>query len=179
MNLCIFTHTVRTETLPVALKSYKHVFGNPSEIQIYKDGVNSTGLADGYIKAIQSNTDDYLFMLEHDWEFIRKPDHSLQEICEMMKRDGITHLRFNKRENIIKKKYDTWLTDKGWYCETPFVSNNPHIIDRKAYLEYIKNGWIQRSKGSKGIEEIISKHINGAVYGRLGHPQMVRHLNGR
>ena len=177
MTLNIFTHSVKVETMPKALKSFRETFG-PPDLYVWKDGITTTGLADGYIQAVQTCADDYIFMLEHDWEFIRKPDHTFQEICELMKRDGITHLRFNKRVNE-PKLYDTYLNEKGWYCETPFVSNNPHIIDRKAYLEYIDKGWVKRKSGSSGVEEVISKHINGAVYGRLGHPQMVRHLNGR
>lgn len=153
-------------------------FGDPPVMNVWKDEMNTIGLADGYIKAIQACTDDYIFMLEHDWEFIRKPEHSLSEITDMMRENNIHHLRFNKRSNEPVKK-DNWLIDWGGYCETPFVSNNPHIIDRKAYRKYIEQGWIQPRGKDLGIEEIISKHINGYIYGGIGYPQMINHLRGR
>ena len=178
MILNIFTHRITNITIDKALLSFIDTFGSAPDVRIWKDGENTKGLADGYIKAVESCTEDYIFMLEHDWEFIRTPKHSLKEIVEMMRKEGIVHLRFNKRVNA-PAVLDRTLEDKGWYCETPFVSNNPHIIDRKAYLTYIDNGWIQRHGGSKGVEEVISKHINGAVYGGLGYPQVIHHLRGR
>lgn len=179
MTLNIFTHPVTNETKDLALKSTLETFtGQFHTIRIWKDGHNTTGFADGYIQAVQQCEDDHIFMLEHDWEFIREPEHSLSEITDMMKAGGIVHLRFNKRENK-PKLYDKWIKGKGCYCQTPFVSNNPHIIDRKAYLQFIENGWIQRLGKDKGVEEIISKHINGAIYGDLGYPAVVQHLNAQ
>ena len=175
MMVNIFTHKIRKPTIGRCLQSFRDTFGE-HEVKIWMDGENTTGLADGYIKAIQDSTYDYIFMLEHYWEFVHKPEHSLEEIVDLMREEGISHLRFNKRENQ-PVKYDSWLKDKGWYCETPFVSNNPHIIDRVQYLNHIK--WIKRKGKDKGIEEIISKHINGAIYGGRGYTQVINHLRGR
>lgn len=178
MTLNVFTHKVKNPTISTTINSFVSVFGWPERINVYTDGVNSNGFGDGYIKAIRECTDDYIFMLEHDWRFIRKPEHSLCELTELMRTHGIEHLRFNKRVNY-PKLYDTELLDMGWCCRTPFVSNNPHIIDRLAYLQYIERGWVQPLSGSMGVEEIISKHIDGRIYGGIGYPQIIEHLNGR
>lgn len=177
MTLNIFTHNTRNPTIDIAIRSFNNTFGEYPTL-IWRDGANTTGLSDGYIQAIESCPDDYIFMLEHDWEFIQTPDHRLPLIIEKMKADGIVHLRFNKRANEPVNA-DSWLKDMGWYCETPFVSNNPHIIDRIAYLGFLKNGWIKSRRRSFGIEEVISRHINGTIYGGIGYPAVVKHLRGR
>jgi hypothetical protein len=146
-------------------------------------------LSQGYIQAITLSRADYLFMLEHDWEFI--PDfivHTLGQITDCMKREGIYHMRFNKRKNIIAK-WDRELRECAvfipdthlMYCRTPILSNNPHILHRATYLDFIKNRCIVEKPGSKGIEEIISQHPRtwGAIYGPAGYPATVKHIDGR
>lgn len=145
------------------------------------NNINFTNsLADGYIKAIMTSKSKYLFMLEHDWEFL-KIDHSLDEIIYLMDNDGLHYIRFNKRKNT-PAKWDRWLKEVNSsisYCITPNVSNNPHIINRKMYLKYVKNGWIVDRGGSKGVEEVISNHIDGVLYGPENHPPTIKHLDGR
>jgi hypothetical protein len=175
MIVNVFTHSINNPTISDCLASFERTFGK-YEVKVWFDGRNTSGLADGYIKAIEQCEDDYIFMLEHDWDFVRKPEHSLQEICEMMAKDNIPHLRFNKRSNE-PAMYDKWLIDKGWYCETPFVSNNPHIINRIEYLDRIN--WMKRVGRDKGVEERVSWYANGAIYGGMGYPQVIRHLRGR
>jgi len=152
-------------------------FGGPINI--------TNSLSDGYIQAIQQSDADYLFMLEHDWIFNKYIIHSLIMLIHAMKKENIYHLRFNKRKNE-PMKWDKTLREFGnknslHYCVTPCLSNNPHIIDRKRYLEFIEKDYILTMPGSKGIEEIISKqtHLNGAIYGPLGYPATVTHLDGR
>lgn len=161
----------------------------------YFPAVNKTrSLSDGYIRAIIDSDADYLFMLEGDWIFEKdRIRHSLDEIIINMEKTGIYHLRFNKRENQVKawdkslNPYSARHHDKNendnlfHWCETPILSNNPHIIERAKYIEFIRKGYIIRLPGSKGIEELISTvpETWGAIYGPLGYPATVKHLDGR
>jgi len=152
-------------------------FGGPINI--------TESLSDGYIQAIQQSDADYLFMLEHDWIFNDNIRHGLTAFTQSMRCQNLYHLRFNKRKNE-PIKWDNTLTEFGLganlrLCKTPVLSNNPHIIDRKKYLDFIELEYIVTMPGSKGLEEIISKqtHLNGAIYGPLGYPATVTHLDGR
>jgi hypothetical protein len=192
IELHIFTNPVEKPVFNMTYQSFVHTFGylepqvwchsSPDDKYVNNLAgfyVNFTqGLADGYIRAIQESKADYLFMLEHDWEFLNI-DHRLEDIIDMMGREGLHYLRFNKRDNT-PAVWDKWLEEIQGdipYCKTPQLSNNPHIIDRKKYLKYVK--YIQRLGGSKGVEECISKHLDGYIYGGLDHPATIRHLNGR
>ena len=146
-------------------------------------------LSDGYIQAIKGSKADYLFMLEHDWSFTTKTasiQHGLIDFMNIMYKNEIYHLRFNKRKNE-PQKWDKTLEEKFliekkfWYCKTPVLSNNPHIINRVMYRDFIRKGFIKVLPGSHGIEEIISKqkHLSGAIYGPLGYPATVKHIDGR
>lgn len=143
----------------------------------------SQSLSDGYIKAIRKSEADYLFMLEHDWEFLSSITHSLDEIISHMHEYDLWHLRFNKRKNTPVRS-DKWLEEKGdddfKYCVTPSVSNNPHIIDRVKYQE-IALPLIKKAKGSKGIEHNLLniEGMTAAIYGPQDYPMTIRHLNGR
>lgn len=65
------------------------------------------------------------------------------------------------------------------YCETDNLSNNPHIIDRKYYLENILSR-ITILPGSRGIEEnLTKKELIGCQYGPLDYPETIKHLQGR
>lgn len=154
----------------------------------------TVSLSDGYIKAVQSSKTDYLFVLEHDWVFhTERINHSLAEIMQFMADAGYYHLRFNQFENQPrpwKKLWDVTLTPKTYtlpdgrnldYCITPCCSNNPHIIDRKRYIGFIKSRLIRVMGGSKGVEELMSrnKYTYGAIYGPLGHEPTIQHLDGR
>lgn len=156
--------------------------------------VNMTaGLSDGYIRAILQSKADYLFMLEHDWIFnTQKILHTLDELVEAMAYSEIYHLRFNKRKN----KPTQWDKELFWkqsmvtgrkkdfyfgYCITPCLSNNPHIIHRKTFVEFISRGYIIRKAGSFGVEEYLTKRpeLWGAIYGDLNYPATVVHTDGR
>lgn len=144
-----------------------------------------TSLSDGYIKAIESSTADFLFMLEHDWLFRRDlVKHGLDDIIEEMKASGIFHFRFNKRPTVIAGWDKELHQMEGFcltWCKTHILSNNPHIIDRKKYLGFIRKKYIAVQPGSKGIEERISKMPDtwGAIYGPMGYPATVDHIDGR
>lgn len=141
-------------------------------------------LADGYIRSIKNSDADYLFQCEHDWTFNKDLiKHSLNQITDVMRENGIYHFRFNKRSNIVAG-WDTEMKavkNKTLpYCITNNLSNNPHIIDRKKYAdEIIKH--IKPMRGSLGIEKELNNTglYYSAIYGGAGYPATVVHLDGR
>lgn len=145
----------------------------------------TAGLSDGYIRSIRESKADYLFQLEHDWVF-DKITHSLSEILESMKAARIYHFRFSKHSNTLVPSLTKWQTimiekeSSGVkYCETDNLSNNPHIIDRKFYLENLIDK-IAILPGSRGIEgNLTKKGLIGCQYGGLDYPPTIRHLQGR
>lgn len=162
------------------IKNLKHLYG---KVNI------TTCLSDGYIKAIKSSNSEYLFMLEHDWQVIEKTD-SLYKIIEMMENYKITHLRFNRYENLAIKVESDYIEDvNGEFCKTHYVSNNPHIIHRERWIkEALPHVKIEdRTKsnpslqvGSLGIEQnLINKNVNAAIYGPYGYKPTIKHLDAR
>jgi len=141
-------------------------------------------LSDGYIKAVNSQyNDDFMFMLEHDWQFNKHLiKHSLEEICTVMESFGAYHLRFNKRPNVISG-WDIGLEECSFdsfkFCKTSVLSNNPHIIHVGRYRKKCLP-LIEIKSGSKGIEENLT-HVGlvGCVYGEKNYPATVHHIDGR
>ena len=154
--------------------------------------VNMTSsLSDGYLNSIQNpNNCDYLFQLEHDWLFNKDLiKHSLTEIIEVMDMYNIYHFRFNKRTNrpagwdkymneqkITNEQHDYALA----FCRTNNISNNPHIISRKKYLDEISKH-VKILSGSKGVEEELNAigKYESCVYGPAGYPATITHQDGR
>ena len=155
-----------------------------NRLQTIKDAtvIKTNSLSDGYVKAIKEGTSDYIFMLEHDWIFNNNINHSLEQITNFMQATGCYHFRFNKRSNIIAG-WDTRMDESDFmgikYCSCNNISNNPHIIDRKKYLDDFMN-IIKVVPGSKGIEEQLNKHdLTTCVYGGIGHENTIIHLDGK
>jgi hypothetical protein len=180
-----FTSPTRPRVLKRTIDSFRSTFGEMS-FTIWNNNGDADGLphrkteslSDGYIKAIEQSNADYLFMIEHDWTFVAENiAHTLPQIAQLMQRDSVHHLRFNKRQNRLAV-WDKWLNEKEWYCETPQCSNNPHIVNRSEALKWIANGWIERVPGSGGIEKPLSKHVDGAIYGKLNHMPCIDHTDG-
>jgi len=143
--------------------------------------VESDSLSDGYLRAVRGSEADFLFMLEHDWEFLEIPI-TLDDICGQMEESELTHLRFNKRANrpLI---WDKWLKEEQGsrfaFCRTPCVSNNPHVIHCRRYLDTAMP-YVRHSPGPRGIEEhLLNRGVAAAIYGRMGLAPTVRHLDGR
>ena len=140
----------------------------------YPDVVKTDSLVDGYRRSLMGDA-EYLFQLEHDWLFKSNIKHSLEQIVDIMNRDGLVHLRFNKRSNN-PGRWDKWLKSKGEYCLTPAISNNPHLIDRRLYVQKLMPYLVDR-KGNKGIEEAVSNRgIHGAIYGGMGYLATLEHI---
>lgn len=159
---------------------YKNLSQLFPEITITK----TNSLSDGYVKSINQCKADYLFQLEWDWNFNKHLiNHSLSDLCRIMSENNIYHLRFNKRPNT-KSGWDTQFTENEFsgvkFCVSNNISNNPHIIDRKRYLQDQINH-IKILPGSKGIEEELNAtgKYYSAVYGPLNYPATVTHTDGR
>jgi len=207
--LNIFTNSTlsapRTDIIERTYQSFIDTFGADYPVTVYCDPhpnykqgkyyiealeklfpvvIKTDSLSDGYIKAVNNTDAEFCVMLEHDWQF-NKPliKHSLEQICEIMQKNNIYHLRFNKRQNI-KAGWDTQFTptDVNGFkcCISNNMSNNPHIIDRKKYInEMIK--YLKILPGSKGIEEELNKTEKyfSYIYGPENYPATVTHLDGR
>jgi hypothetical protein len=158
--------------------------------RIFKNVIITNSLSQGYISAIKNSNANFLFNLEHDWQFNKSLiKHSLDEIIEVMDQRGLYHLRFNKRANINAGwETDVRLIENSYnikngihldYCLTTILSNNPHIVNRCYYLENLMDR-IKILPGSKGIEEYLrGGDLTGAIYGGLEYPATVCHLDGR
>lgn len=160
---------------------FKKYFKNLKSI--FPEVIQTESLSHGYIESIHNSDSDYLFQLEGDWIFKnRYIRHSLDEILKAMHDQSLYHLRFNKRRNTVAA-WDRFLNEKECnglsYCETPNMSNNPHIIDRLQYMAIMEN--IEIIPGSKGIEEKLNetRKFIGAIYGPLNYPATVYHVDGR
>ena len=209
ISLNIFTNCTlsapRTDIIERTYQSFIDTFGADYPVTVYCDPhpnykqgkyyiealeklfpvvIKTDSLSDGYIKAVNNTDAEFCVMLEHDWQF-NKPliKHSLEQICEIMQKNNIYHLRFNKRQNI-KAGWDTQFTptDVNGFkcCISNNMSNNPHIIDRKKYInEMIK--YLKILPGSKGIEEELNKTEKyfSYIYGPENYPATVTHLDGR
>lgn len=150
------------------------------------NNVNLTGsLIQGYHTAIKNSNSEFMFMLEHDWDFIHKNiSHTLPKIIEGMRKDNILHLRFNKRANQDAQGWDLNLEEiKGSvfdFCMTDCVSNNPHIINRQRWIDEAVKYIDTRCSGAYGLEELLTRSpIRGAMYGPLGHPATIYHTDGK
>ena len=198
-----------TKTILRTYKSFCDVFGvieptvycdaNPNieKFQEYFDAlqtvfpkvVRTGSLSDGYVQSIKNGDSDYIFQLEGDWEFDKNViKHTLEEIIEVMESEQIPHFRFNKRQNLVAG-WDKYIREKelhGFdgsvfkYCRTNNLSNNPHIINRKFYLENMLQH-IKIMQGSKGIEEQLNAvgKYESCLYGGFGEFAAVSHLDGK
>jgi len=196
-----------TELIDTTVKSFFDTFGTPISLKVWLDNNPASvsggqyekqvrekyevveevkSLSDGYIKAIQSSSADYLFMLEHDYAFFsQNVHHTVSEILDFMSEFSVEHLRFNHNNNLVRGPWVPWLKEFGSptfrACEVKMRSNRPHILDRNHYLELIEKGVILVKDGSKGIEERFWKfpEYTGTVYGAPGDNCTIRHLDGR
>ena len=210
VELHIFTnstrHAPKTDLIDATYASFVETFGAPTMTTVWHDPKPNkrasneyhknlkknfpevyitSSLSDGYTRALTESKADYLFMLEHDWVFdTALIDHGLKHICDAMKTEGLVHFRFNRTRNS-EGLGDQWLIEKTVnglaYCLTPYLSNNPHIIQREKYADEILPHIMVSKHGKKyGIEEEVSKveHLHGAVYGPKDYPPTIGHLDG-
>lgn len=165
---------------PDKLETY---MGKVSDVVPFEhEFVVTNGLADGYIKSTELCKSDYLFQVEHDWRFLPTITHSLGFLVNCMRKTGMEHLRFNKRYNVhaVNETLTEIEVDGCKFCKTTKRSNNPHIINRRAYLEKW-NGIIDTSNTPKRADGIENKMVGltGYIYGSLNYPTQVHHTDGR
>ena len=207
IELHVFTNSTisspSTEMIENTVLSFNTAFDNSIKIEVWCDPspyldsaslyitnlkkifpiVNlSKSLSEGYVRAIKKSNSDFIFMLEHDWEFLPTINHSLADIIRLIYTEEITHFRFNKRTNI-SRKFDLNLKEVEHpeisYCLTNGVSNNPHIIDRKKYIDEALR-FVEISKKSEGIEKRLSNQgIRAAIYGGKNYPATILHKDGK
>lgn len=155
------------------LQNLKKIFNN---IKI------TNSLSDGYVQAIESSKSKFMFMLEHDWTFNHNLKNNINEILEEMEYNNIIHLRFNQFLNgkYWRDKEVKEIKGKHFnFCQTKWISNNPHIINKELYLSTMFNN-ILIQKGSFGVEQAISyKDYYGHIYGPLNLHATIGHLNGK
>lgn len=145
--------------------------------KIFPVVIVTDSLSDGYIRSITDRDYKYLFQCEHDWIFTNEIYHGIFEILEVMERDNIWHLSFNKRANNPEEAHI--LEEKDIYTLATSFSNRHHIINREYFLKNCM-GYMIRDKGSKGIwGKVAPAGLVGAVYGKHHHPATVIHLDGR
>lgn len=144
--------------------------------------IKTNGLADGYVESTKFCETEYIFQLEHDWNFLPTITHSLEFLVNCMRKTGMEHLRFNKRHNIhaVNEKLTEIEVDGCKFCKTTKRSNNPHIIDRKQYLEQW-NRYIDLSNTPKRADGIENQMVGltGYIYGPFNHPTQIFHTDGR
>lgn len=197
------TKAVQELTILQTYQSFVDTFGKPKELRVYMDihpnrlvalkyrsiirkklGVDpiiTSSLADGYVKAIENAEDDYIFMLEHDWRF-ENINHSLAEIKDLMEKEELFYMKFNKFPNHHYdwlRKWETDMIPKEGYCLTDNISNNPHILNVEYYRKNLVKYIDKYATGSLGIEHNLEKKDWGAVYGDIGHPATAIHIDGR
>lgn len=144
----------------------------------------SRGLADGYRRSVELSEGAYACQLEHDFVFrADRIPHALRTLTGAMAAGGITHLRFNKRWNRAVG-YDHFMRPAEGLaapmCRVSGRSNNPHLLDvahaRARVLPFIPRD-AAKAEGLEGVVELYAG--GGHVYGPLGHPATVGHLDGR
>jgi hypothetical protein len=134
---------------------------------------SSAGFRDVRLGMCEWFQHDYLFLVEHDWEFML--DIPLKEIVEDFdNHDHINYVRFNKRPNVPKEVLtatkrvggDLYLIrdkhTKTHLLHTPQYSNNPHIERMSKYrewCEYVKANPVFAGKngGAGGFEHPLQE----------------------
>ena len=142
----------------------------------------TTSLSNGYIKMIQTTNSDYLFVLEHDWVFLKENiKHTLDEICQQMQLHFVSHMRFNRHHNsegFEMPDYDA-KPYNDFFCVCESASNNPHVINvseyRKTAFKYLRE-----DIGSLGVEHNLRKvDCKFMIYGDINTPATIIHSDGR
>jgi hypothetical protein len=143
----------------------------------------SEGLSFSYINAIRSCRADFLFILEHDWSFVKENiRHTLAEILDVMAARGLYHMRFNKRKTIVTS-WDNTLTEYDYnglkYCVTPGISSNPHILQTRLAMRTIVPMVDIKRKYSAERQMTDQPHLVGEIYGPKDHPATIHHMDAR
>lgn len=146
--------------------------------------VRTRGLIDGFAESLLRSEAAFAMQLEHDFVF-RKANirHGVADLIAAMQAGRTSYLKFNKRANRAKG-FDFFM-DPATLAGVPLCrisgrSNNPHIID-VGYYRRVALPLLRPATGvSVGLESGLDQYVGGGyVYGGLGHPRTVEHLDGR
>lgn len=141
----------------------------------------TSSLSDGYIQMIDNTDSDFIFVLEHDWKFLKENiKHSLSMCCDLMVENSISHLRFQRLHNAsLMNGVDgiETVANDPMFQSVKMAYNNPHIVHVPEYRKTARK-YISVEPGSVGIEDRLSHRADCkfAVYGPL---PMIEHLDGR
>jgi hypothetical protein len=152
--------------------------------KIFPNVTKTNSLVNGYLKSLETSDSDYMFMIEHDWKFLSSITNTLDEIISDMKSCNLWYLLFNKFHNFNPSHHspvgEFVKATHIWYYPINRISNNPHIIDRKLYIEMAKKYIRLNRGGALGIEqELTASPLTGAVYGSKDTRSAVYHIDGR
>lgn len=146
--------------------------------------VETRGLIDSFVKSVEMTETPYAVQLEHDFVFLRhRIPHGLPEMVDEMIAHQFNYIRFNKRRNI-RQGYDLFVEPvegtKVPLCRINGRSNNPQIIDVAYYRREVLP-LLARPDGEQiGLEGGLCRYMGGGqLYGPLGWPRSVQHLDGR
>jgi len=144
---------------------------------------STRGLADGYVRSVMLSAADLLFQLEHDYRFDASAvRHGIADIARAMQRAAVPYLRFNigaNEDNALDRLTPFDMAGIPC-CKTVIFSNHPHLVDRAYAREHYLAHIDRRRGGSRGIEaELTAVHGAGFIYGPLGHPPAIAHIDGR
>ncbi|MCA3624211.1 MAG: hypothetical protein IOC52_08530 [Methylobacterium sp.] len=146
--------------------------------------VETGGLIDSFARSLEISECEYAVQLEHDFVFIRsRIPHGLPEIVGEMAEGGFNFVRFNKRQNI-RQGYDMFLDEMPGtevpMCRVNGRSNNPQAINVAFYRREVLPILRGPDGMAIGLEGGLCRLFGGGqVYGGLGWPKTVQHLDGR
>jgi hypothetical protein len=143
---------------------------------------STRGLADGYVRSLQLSNAEFLYQLEHDYEFDpSRIGHLVSDIAQAMRAAGIPYLRFNIGPNADNELDRVEALDMAGIpvCKTVIFSNRPHLLDRTYALQNYVPQMNVAGRGYRGIEkELTEAFKSGWIYGPHGHPPVIRHIDG-
>lgn len=155
-----------------------------------------------FARAITAIRTPLYLLWEHDWVFCRQVP--LEDILLEMQSDAsINYVRFNQRHNVVTPfRFDSHLVPYpsrfAPLLFTPSWSNNPHVArhsfftqrclpfldrvgnrsTRMGFLEVPLTNQIRRSLTCCGVDAARADW-GTFLYGHLGDPQVLAHLDGR
>lgn len=146
--------------------------------------VETIGVVDSFRKSIAMSECAWAMQLEHDFVFRREViPHGLGEMIGALEAQEIEYLRFNKRRNM-QVGYDVFMEEVPGspvpICRINGRSNNPHLINVEYYRRVVLPHLHSEIGYRLGLEGGLERYIGGGhVYGPLGWPKTVQHLDGR
>lgn len=144
-----------------------------------------------YFNAIDNCSSEYFLFWEHDWIFKEKINLEEASIWE----DGRELLRFNQVDNVWnpERNFLTWQDERG--LRTNLYSGNPFICSKTLYNNVYRPiamdipNLAPHMQFAAQVEGPIQKYMCNNpqkiddfkiyLYGGLGHPATVAHLDGQ